>query len=544
MKELTAMQAAYWVGRQSEASTTSVSAHLYGEFDSAGLDQNRLKKAAERLFRRHEMLRMRITEEGRQTICPANERHTLIIDDMRDLSDAVIAQRLEEKRHQKSAQQLPLDCDHPFELELSLLPEGHCRLHIDLDMAAVDPSCFPLLLDDLARFYETPSENSHLPSTYFDYLERRRQDPVQRALHERDARWWRNRLDGIPPAPPLPWLKRQPSTKTHPGRFAIQLDNVERDRCERLARQHRLTLSTLFLTLFAGTLAAWTDCAHYRLNVPMFYCHPIVDEVDRLAGDFSNLLVLGVDLRADSSLIELCRQVADEMTCLLSHSAYPGVSVMRDLSRHCGDIQVSPVVFTAGLDLPQKHLFSERVERTFGELSWVISQGPHVALDVQLATLRDGILINWDVSLDALPATWVENLFNAYVAVIRYVIEVPEAMTHPFKPIFAAFRDHGQFEATEPSPCLEQMLLLLLRRLSPSSRIDLETDIWSQTTQTDALDNLSAFINRYLPSAALCRADFYAQRTPSQLIRLIRQRAGEYSERIANAFIESVHLEA
>ena len=35
-------------------------------------------------------------------------------------------------------------------------------------------------------------------------------------------------------------------------------------------------------------------------------------------------------------------------------------------------------------------------------MNWVISQGPQVALDAQVAHVDDGILVNWDIRLDAL----------------------------------------------------------------------------------------------------------------------------------------------
>ncbi|MFK6179829.1 hypothetical protein Q4125_18670, partial [Acinetobacter baumannii] len=41
--------------------------------------------------------------------------------------------------------------------------------------------------------------------------------------------------------------------------------------------------------------------------------------------------------------------------------------------------------------LQQCHLLSEHVRRVFGSMNWVISQGPQVALDAQVAHVDDGI---------------------------------------------------------------------------------------------------------------------------------------------------------
>lgn len=117
------------------------------------------------------------------------------------------------------------------------------------------------------------------------------------------------------------------------------------------------------------------------------------------------------------------------MNGLLAHQSYPGVSVMRDLSRLHGGLQTSPVVFTAGVDLPGGELFSERVLRVFGPLIHTVSQGPGVALDAQVAALDGGLLINWDVRLDALPESWLRALFDAYAALLRRLAASPDLVS-------------------------------------------------------------------------------------------------------------------
>ena len=83
MRQLTPMQAAYWFGRQSSASLGGVAAHLYGEFDGAGLEPERLRDAVCRLCRLHPMLRLRVDTEGCQHLDPAADPLPLEVEDMR-----------------------------------------------------------------------------------------------------------------------------------------------------------------------------------------------------------------------------------------------------------------------------------------------------------------------------------------------------------------------------------------------------------------------------------------------------------------------------
>ncbi|MGM0701579.1 MAG: amino acid adenylation domain-containing protein [Pseudomonadota bacterium] len=428
MAELNEIQAAYWVGRQNTEWLGGVAAHLYAEFDSdAPLDIGRLRQAVRRLHAAHPMLRLQVTDEGRQSVVALDAMHDLTVDDMRDLDSPTLEASLADKRQSKSHQRLALDRGCVTEISVSVLPEGRWRLHVDVDMIAADPASFLVLMEDLARCYEAPDARFVMPSvSYLDYLACLRSDRELARLRERDRRWWRGRLAQIPSAPPLPW--RDATGPVHSERFSALLGAEERRSLEATARRHNLTLSTLMLALFADVLGTAAGASRFRLNVPMFYRHPLCEGVEKLVGDFSNLLVLGVELTPEASLAALGERLAAEMSQLLSHSAYSGVSVMRDLSRHHGSTQVSPVVFTAGLDVPGGELFSQRVTRNFGKLAWVVSQGPMVALDAQVASAYGGLLINWDVRLDALPEPWVTSTFDAYVERVKRLARSPEAM--------------------------------------------------------------------------------------------------------------------
>ncbi|MGN8117678.1 amino acid adenylation domain-containing protein [Labrys sp. 22185] len=435
MRELTIMQAAYWVGRQSAAAMGGVAAHLYAEFDHQGLDVGTLRRAVERLGEMHPMLRLRVSADGLQAV--DGDGPVLEVDDLSTLGEEAVAKALSAKRQAKTSQSLPIHLGRVCDLSLSLLPGDRCRLHVDTDMIAVDPQSFRRLMEDLARFYE----DSDMPgqprqASYFDYLTRMEADGELAARRERDREWWRSRLSEMPPAPALP-SPEEPQAGICSDRLAAQLGPSERQALTRTARRHHLTLSTLMLGLFAAVLGASTPSRRFRLNVPMFHRLPYADGVDEMIGEFSNPLILPVTRVAGESVEHLCRCIGAEMTQAISHAAYPGPSIMRDLSRLNGEVQLAPVVFTAGLDL-RGELFSDRVTRTFGAMGFVISQGPQVALDAQVVSAYGGILVNWDVRLDAIPEAWVKAMFETYLACVRHVATVPEALSQPVEAVLAA----------------------------------------------------------------------------------------------------------
>lgn len=57
---------------------------------------------------------------------------------------------------------------------------------------------------------------------------------------------------------------------------------------------------------------------------------------------------------------------------------------------------------------------------------WIISQGPPVVLDAQVAELKGGILLNWDVRPDALPEGVTEAMFAAYRGLLEELLAKDE----------------------------------------------------------------------------------------------------------------------
>ncbi|MBO0131649.1 amino acid adenylation domain-containing protein [Agrobacterium burrii] len=435
MLNLTPMQVAYWVGREADGILGKVTPHLYLEFEGRAFDVEKLAVAVEKLCRRHPMLSLRIDAEGRQSVDPAGRPLRLDVEDLAALDSEALAHRLEAKRRDWSHRQTDLRIASPAAVSLSLLPQGRSRLHVDTDMLAIDPASVRIVMEDLARLYEEgegkdeTALSGEVTPSFFDWVERLASDPEQRTLRERDRLWWRQHIADIPDAPPLPFLPEDATRAVHTDRFATTLSAAERGSLEQAARRCSVTTSALLLGIFAVALSQATQAQKFRLSVPAFWRAPLVEGVDGIAGEFSNVLVLGVDIRPDESLEALLRRLFNEMNDVLAHQSYPGVSVMRDLSRLRGGLQTSPIVFTAGVDLGGGELFSEKVGRVFGQMVHTVSQGPGVALDAQVAAVDGGLLINWDVRLDALPERWLRVLFDTYTALLRQLAASPDLIS-------------------------------------------------------------------------------------------------------------------
>ncbi|WDF35891.1 amino acid adenylation domain-containing protein [Streptomyces sp. T12] len=409
---LAVMQHAYWIGRGDETRLGSVAAHLYVEFDGPGVDPARLDAAVRALAARHGMLRARFTDDGRQEILPDLMGPATAVNDLRTLDTRTAAAELEDVRLSSSHARLDIAAGEVFSVQLSLLPDGGSRLHVDVDMLAADALSYRVLLSDLAKLYANPG--TPLPAirtSYPEYLAERAD--VRRLSRDQAQAWWQRRIPELPSAPELPLVpEAERADPTRVTRRHHWLPPEEKRRLTARAHQHGLTPAMAVATAFSEVLAAWSGQPRFLLNVPMFDRRGSHPDVDLLVGDFTSSVLLDVDLAEPGSFTEHARHLQDRMHTDAAHSDYSGVEVLRDLSRHNGEQVLAPVVFTSALNLGE--LFDAGVRQSFGKPVWIISQGPQVLLDAQVTEVDGGLLVNWDVREDAFPAGMVDAMFAAF----------------------------------------------------------------------------------------------------------------------------------
>ncbi|MFE6409393.1 amino acid adenylation domain-containing protein [Streptomyces sp. NPDC057837] len=409
---LAVMQHAYWIGRGDDTTLGSVAAHLYVEFDGSGTDPERLDTAVRALVRRHGMLRARFTDDGRQQILPELGRPATAVNDLRALDPGTASAKLEELRHSSSHARLDVAAGEVFSVQLSLLPGGRSRLHVDVDMLAADALSYRVLLSDLARLYHDPGVAlPPIRTSYPAYLAERAE--VRRLSRDQAQRWWRRRVPELPSAPDLPLVpEAERADPTRVTRRHHWLPPEEKRRLAARAHQHGLTPAMAVATAFAEVLAAYSGQPRFLLNVPMFDRRGSHPDTDLLVGDFTSSVLLDVDLAEPAPFTEHARRLQDRMHTDASHADYSGVEVLRDLTRQRGEQVLAPVVFTSALNLGE--LFDADVRACFGQPVWIISQGPQVLLDAQVTEVDGGLLVNWDVREDAFPAGLVDAMFAAF----------------------------------------------------------------------------------------------------------------------------------
>ncbi|MFF0224262.1 amino acid adenylation domain-containing protein [Streptomyces sp. NPDC004629] len=430
---LATMQHAYWIGRQDGQPLGGVAAHFYVELDGREVDPARLDAALQALVRRHGMLRAVFDEEGRQRLGASGA--PLTVHDLRERTPEEAESELELLRERNTHARTDIAAGDVFRAAVCLLPGGGTRLQIDLDMMAGDALSLRVLLSDLQRFYECPDDPPRaLGLDYRRYLAEH--NTRRRAERERHAAWWRERLHELPRAPRLPTtvdpltpVSANDTTLTHSRRLHHWLGPDEKAALINAARRHGLTPAAALATAFAEVIAAWSDSRRFLLNLPLFDREIFSPEVARLVGDFSSSILLDADLSASLPFSRQARLLQERLQEGISHGAYGGVEVLRDLARVEGSPVLAPVVYTSAIGLGE--IFEQDVQKSFGRPSWIISQGPQVYLDAQVTELDGGLLLNWDVRDGVFEAGVPDAAFDAYRRLITRLVTDPDAWARP-----------------------------------------------------------------------------------------------------------------
>ncbi len=446
------MQYAYWSGRQAD----NVGAHLYVEFDGKNIDAQNLQYAIDAVFARHGMLRAQVSDNGRQRIGTFFSGTGLSLDNCAHWQAIDAEQFLAQKRKRMSHQLLAIAAGQVVDISLTLLPAGRHRLHIDIDMVAIDPHSFLILVEDLARAYQgvlqgMPVDNS----AFFNYLELQEQDKERKAKADLDKEWWSKKLLSMPAAPQLPLVPHGLRDEVSTTSFSCHLERDESRSLAAIALEQNCSLTAVLLGVFSIVLARWSAEPHFRLNFPLFKRTPYVANTDSLIGDFTTFVLLDIKLEDSQSLSELFKAIDDEISLTSAHASYAGVSLLRDLSKKSHANEIAPIVFTSGLDVGE--LFSPAVLKTLGHPVWCVSQGPKVDLDVQVALCNEQVFINWDVRLDGFKGDSASDMFTAYVEALKQLVEKPLVLMKPCDDLLLQPLSIADVELPEASAVAESL---------------------------------------------------------------------------------------
>ncbi|MDX8149495.1 amino acid adenylation domain-containing protein [Lentzea sp. BCCO 10_0061] len=429
---LTPTQQAYWIGRGDDQPLGGVGSHVYFEFDAVDVDRDAFDRAVRTLVARHGMLRARFLPGGRQQIADESPWR-LVVHDLSGLDESAVRAALAEIRSSLSHRRLEVERGEVFDIRLTVAGDGFTRIHFSFDLLVADGRSVQVVLDELSRLYADPSVA--LPLLDYDFAQYLADWDVRaKASRAADRAYWHGILAELPGAPALP-LATSPEHIRKPRfvRSAHTVPAAEWQRFLAQAQAHGVTAAMALAAAYAEVLGRWSGEPRFLLNMPHFgrrVTHPAVPD---MVGDFSDIVLLPVDLSTGSAFGERARALQSCQRENMAHSDYYGVEVLRDLARQSGSYgNPAPIVFSYNVfDAFGRDMVGDQFRRHFGELGFMITQTPQVWLDHQVYYRDDDVVLVWDAVDGLFEAGVVDDMFAAYVALLNELASDEGAWSRP-----------------------------------------------------------------------------------------------------------------
>lgn len=417
--DLTDVQYAYWIGRNSSQQLGGVGTHGYVEVESRSINIDRLQQSWLTLLRSHPMLRACYTEDGKQYVLPEPPHPTILVHDLTKMDESTREEALLSTRERLSHRLLDIATGHVVSLEVSLLPQDVAVIHFDIDLLVCDVQSFQIILHDLAHHYATGEAPDTDPSwSLARYLAGHAREGV--ADIDRDQAYWRNRLSELPGAPTLPMSHGTNEEQAHRFvRRSRSFDSATWSRLREVCEHHATTPAMVLLTAYARTIGQWSENKKFLMTVPLFN-RGSDTAIKNVVADFTALTLTSIDQSTRRTFSEDLKDIQASFYEDSSHSQYSAVRVLRDLRASRGEQVLAPVVFSCNLGDP---LVGQEFIDTFGEISYMISQTPQVWIDLQVFTTVNGFLIVCDAVEQLFPEKMLDDLFATLV------MEIDKAIT-------------------------------------------------------------------------------------------------------------------
>jgi len=201
---LTPLQRAYLIGRTTAFEMSGIASRGYFELNCPTLDLPSLAKAWNRLIQQHEMLGLKIYENGMQEIPETTPIYTIDHLDAQSLNQAELGVTLERIREEMMRNLRPTEQSSLTELRTTQISESETRLHVCFDLLNVDGGSVAILFREFGELYLDPDKD--LPAfelSFRDYV--LHEDVLRKHESYQKAReYWIERIDNIPLAPSLP----------------------------------------------------------------------------------------------------------------------------------------------------------------------------------------------------------------------------------------------------------------------------------------------------------------------------------------------------
>ena len=420
---LSQLQQAYLFGTQ-HAFDLHVATHTYFEFRVQQLDVAALEAALNRLITAHEVLRMRLTDDGQMQILDQVAHYAIPVFDLS--RDAAVSGQRHLVGVRAAFERVDMDFTHwpCFAVQVTRLPGQIDHVHFNLSPIFIDGRSVSRLFHELSVLYLKPDATCNpQPFSYAAYAQRREQGKTSPEYAKAKAYWW-GRLAEMPYGPELPLAQGRPQPmRSNLVRRRVLIDATTWRAVKARAAASKLGLTALLLTLYAASVACWSKNKHFTLTMLIQNRDREVPGCEQALASFTSTVLVEVDFREPRSLVEHVKLMQKRLFLDFMHIKVCGLEVLQQRNReqHSLARANSPVAFVSNLEqMPDIDYSQDLFHRQGRHLVRSNLETPQIGLDHQIGETQSGELaLNWDAMDELFYPGVTEAMLAAYCQLIE-----------------------------------------------------------------------------------------------------------------------------
>ncbi|AIQ12431.1 non-ribosomal peptide synthetase [Paenibacillus durus] len=420
---LTGIQLAYLIGRDATFEMGGAATNFTVEFE-ANADITKVNAALQKLIARHPILRTVVFENGTQKIIEKPPLYTVEVLNATNWIEPQIESDMQAERQRMltkiiNPSQWPL-----FEIKAYLLPSRQYYFYLNIDPLICDDSSLKILIKEFKWLYDhSESQLLQLKYTFRDYV-LAMAEFKQSGRYLKDKHYWMDKLETFPSSPALP-LKCSPAHVDVPRfkKFSNFMNGIDWNKLKQRARERNVTPTSVLCAAYAYVLAYWSNQERFGINLTVFNRIPFHEDVKKMAGDFTTLMLLDINAAESShSFWNFTDRVQDSLLEALEHRHYDGVDFIRQLGRkhNMKKRAVMPIVFTSVLNENPEDSFDKLFN--FEQIKFFSTRTSQVFIDNQVYEINGGLYITWDFVEQLFDEDVITSMFEQYLQILNEII--------------------------------------------------------------------------------------------------------------------------
>lgn len=262
---LTNIQNSYVIGRNSAYELGDVTCHGYIEITyQEELDKEKLEMAWNKVIAKHDMLRAIIYENGYQRVQKDVPEVKIESYDLRTCSEDEQLLNLQNIRANYAEKQYPLGQWPMCDIVLSLW-KGKSIIHFSLDMLITDFMSANLILNDLDNYYHGKAVEVKVETLYRDIVLYNQRKSMSKSKERKKAeRYWQDKIRNMGTAPELIINNQKTGERETFKQLKFFIDEEGKENINEIAKELRVTASTVILTAFGEVINKWSKNSKFR----------------------------------------------------------------------------------------------------------------------------------------------------------------------------------------------------------------------------------------------------------------------------------------